>query len=155
MQLREKNTDLLQQKTNLYEKLSAEQDKNMKLDSKYKELLEKYDKLQSEHQKHKENVKQHADENVNYKDTLEAVQTELKIHKELNDRLTDDNKKLKIDCRIMQDRIVEEKQKVLDMMNEANQMFENVMHRSGAGTEVVTSSKLGNSVLLQPDSGFG
>ena len=42
------------------------------------------------------------------------------------------------------------------MMNEANQMFENVMHRSGAGTEVVTSSsKLGNSVLLQPDSGFG
>ena len=34
-------------------------------------------------------------------------------------------------------------------------MFENVMHRSGAGTEVVSSKGLGHSVLLEPDSGFG
>lgn len=72
----------------------------------------------------------------------------------MNDRLTDDNKRLKIDCQMMQDRILEEKTKVIDMMNQAHEVFDTVVHRSGAGTEVVKANG-NNSMMFSPDSGFG
>lgn len=55
------------------------------------------------------------------------------------EELTDENKKLKIECRQMQDRILEEKSKVIEMMNQANEVFDSVVHRSNAGTEVMHS----------------
>lgn len=148
MQLREQKTELLMQKSNLYEKLSAEQDKSMKLDAQYKDLSEKYNKLKSEHDSHLNNMTEHVQENIGFKDQLETLRTELKLREDLNNKLTDDNKKLKIDCQIMQDRIMEEKSKVIEMMNQANEVFENVVHRSGAGTEVIKSKDLSQSMLL-------
>ena len=48
MQLREQKTELLMTKSNLIEKLVAQQDKNMKLDQDNKELKDKYDKLKEQ-----------------------------------------------------------------------------------------------------------
>ena len=51
---------------------------------------------------------------------LEKVSITVKEHIQL----TDENKKLKVDCQIMQDRIMEEKSKVIEMMNQANEVYE-------------------------------
>ena len=49
---------------------------------------------------------------------------------------------------------MEEKTKVIDMMNQAHEVFDTVVHRSGAGTEV-HKSNISNSMMIMPDSGFG
>ena len=52
----------------------------------------------------------------------------------------------------MQDRIMEEKSKVIEMMNQANEVYESVS-RFGTQSEVQPSAKM--SIMYPPDSGFG
>ena len=73
----------------------------MKLDAKYKDVLEKYNKLVNEHENNVSNMYLEAEEKNDFKDQLDALKAELKERQELNDKLTDDNKRLKIDCQMM------------------------------------------------------
>lgn len=124
MQLREQKTELLMTKSNLIEKLVAQQDKNMKLDQDNKELKDKYDKLKEQFDGAMRNMTDTAREQADTSSQLDLLRGELKSRQDLNDRLTDENKKLKVDCQIMQDRIMEEKSKVIEMMNQANEVYE-------------------------------
>ena len=98
MQLREQKTELLMTKSNLIEKLVAQQDKNMKLDQDNKELKEKYDKLKEQHDGAMKNMTDTAREQADTFSQLDLLRSELKSRQDLNDRLTDENKKLKVDC---------------------------------------------------------
>lgn len=126
MQLREAKTELLMTKSNLIEKLVAQQDKNMKLDQENKSLKEKYDKLKEQYEGAVKNMSDSAKEQQNQGTLLEQMRAELKVREDLNNTLTDENKKLKADCQVMQDRIMEEKSKVIEMMNQANEVYESV-----------------------------
>jgi hypothetical protein len=49
--LREQKAEHVQQRTELFEKLGAEQEKFMKIDTEHKELLEKYNEVKAENDK--------------------------------------------------------------------------------------------------------
>ena len=96
----------------------------MKLDQDNKELKDKYDKLKEQFDGAMRNMTDTAREQADTSSQLDLLRGELKSRQDLNDRLTDENKKLKVDCQIMQDRIMEEKSKVIEMMNQANEVYE-------------------------------
>ena len=99
----------------------------MKLDQSYKELQAKYEKLKNEHNLDSNNIVGIVEENKEMKDQIDTLRCELKVREDLNDELTDENKKLKMDCKQMQERILEEKSKVIEMMNQANEVFDSVV----------------------------
>jgi len=57
-------------------------------------------------------------------DQNEGLKNELKARDQVMVELTDKNKKLSKECQMMQERIMEEKSKVMEMMNAAMEMSE-------------------------------
>lgn len=98
--------------------------------------------MESEQKNSSSNIVGIVEENNEMKDQMNVLRDELKVRERLLDEMTDENKKLKIDCKVMQDRILEEKTKVIEMMNQANEVFDSAVYRTGAGTEVVSSKSL-------------